>query len=76
MKISRLLIALLCLISVATFADDEKDKEKERTEVRKMSQETLTRLYKADPIAKAAIQKAYGYAVFGERHCHQKPGQS
>jgi len=64
MKISRMLIALLCLISVAAFADDEKDKEKERTEVRKMSQETLTRLYKADPPAKAAVEKAYGYAVF------------
>jgi len=64
MKISRVLIALLCLISVATFADDEKDKEKERTEVRKMSQETLTRLYKAEPPAKAAVEKAYGYAVF------------
>src|SRR5215467_4278669 len=64
MKLNRLLIVLLCLIAVAGFADDEKDKEKERGEIRQMSQETLARLYKAQPSAKAAVQKAYGYAVF------------
>jgi lipid-binding SYLF domain-containing protein len=64
MKVSRFLIVLVCLVGVAAVADDEKDKEKERTEIRQMSQETLTRLYKAEPPAKAAIKKAYGYAVF------------
>jgi lipid-binding SYLF domain-containing protein len=62
---SRFVIAsLFCLIAVGTFADDEKDKEKERTEVRQMTQETLARLYKAQPSAQAAVQKSYGYAVF------------
>ena len=64
MKVSRFLIALVCLIGVAAFADDEQDKEKERKEIRQMTQETLARLYKAEPSAKAAVGKAYGYAVF------------
>jgi hypothetical protein len=74
---------------VAAVADDEKEKEKERKEIRQMSQETLTRLYKAQPSAKAAVEKAYGYAVFsntgikilfggsgnGEGVAIKKPGQ-
>jgi len=65
MKFNRFVIGLLFLIAVAALAaDDEEDKEKERTEIRQMSQETLARLYKAQPSAKAAVQKAYGYAVF------------
>jgi len=64
MKVNRLLITLVCLICVAALADDEKDKEKERAEIRQMSQETLARLYKAQPSPQAAVEKAYGYAVF------------
>jgi lipid-binding SYLF domain-containing protein len=64
MKVSRLLIALVCLIGVVAYADDEQEKEKERTQIRQMSQDTLARLYKAQPSAKAAVEKAYGYAVF------------
>ena len=58
---SRFVIAsLFCLLAVGTFADDEKDKEKERTEIRQMAQQTLARLYKAQPSAQAAVQKGYG----------------
>ena len=64
MKITRFLIALICLIGVAAFADNQKDRDKKRAEIRQMSQQTLARLYKAEPSAKAALQKAYGYAVF------------
>jgi len=66
MKVKRLLIALLIgLFAVSAFAaDDEKEKEEERTEIRQMVQDTLTRLYKAQPAAKAAVAKGYGYAVF------------
>jgi len=66
MKVNRFPIALLCLLAVASLAnaDDEKDKEKERVEIRQMSQQTLDRLYKAQPSARAVVQKAFGYAVF------------
>lgn len=66
MKTRRFVIAsLFCLIAVGAYAgDDEKDKEKERGEIRKMAQETLARLYKAQPAAQTAVQKGYGYAVF------------
>ena len=62
---SRFVVAsLFCLLAVGTFADSEKDKEEDRTEIRQMAQETLTRLYKAQPSAQAVVQKGYGYAVF------------
>ena len=64
MKASRFLTVLVCLICVAALADDKTDAEKKKTEIRQMSQETLARLYKAQPSAKAAVHKAYGYAVF------------
>lgn len=66
MKFNRFLIALACLLAITSLAaaGEEKDKEKERTAIRQMSQETLARLYKAQPSAKAAVGKAYGYAVF------------
>jgi lipid-binding SYLF domain-containing protein len=44
-----------------SFADKNEDK---KADIRKMSQDTLDRLYKADPQAKAAVEKGYGYAVF------------
>jgi len=39
-------------------------KESERQEIRKMAKQTLSRLYKAQPSAKRAIEGAAGYAVF------------
>jgi lipid-binding SYLF domain-containing protein len=47
-------------------ADKEKQAKanKERQEIRKTAQDILARLYKAQPSAKAAIDKAAGYAVF------------
>src|SRR5580704_10693189 len=67
MKVKRFLIAsLVCLIAVGAFAadDDAQKAEKERTEIRTMSKDTLARLYKASPSAQTAVQKGYGYAVF------------
>ena len=60
------LLLLLCagLPPLASGADDAKEKEKARAEIVKMSDATLSRLYKAQPQAKTAVAKAAGYAVF------------
>jgi lipid-binding SYLF domain-containing protein len=39
-------------------------KQEKQAEVRKVTQETLNRLYKLQPGARAAVQNAAGYAVF------------
>jgi len=66
MKVNRFLIAsLCCAIAVGAFAaDDEQKNEEQRTQIRQMVQDTLTRLYKAEPSAQTAVKHAYGYAVF------------
>ncbi|MGB5985687.1 MAG: YSC84-related protein [Desulfobacterales bacterium] len=38
--------------------------EQQKADIRKMADDTLARLYKTQPSAKEAIQKAAGYAVF------------
>ncbi len=59
-------IGLTCLaVAPAASADmSAKEKEKARADVQKMARETLDRLYRAQPGAKAAIAKSAGYAVF------------
>jgi lipid-binding SYLF domain-containing protein len=51
-------------LSATHAADTQKGKEKKRAEIQKMEKETLSRLHKAQPQAKAAVAKAAGYAVF------------
>jgi lipid-binding SYLF domain-containing protein len=60
------LLLLFCAAvpPLASGADDAKKKEKSRADIVKMSDATLSRLYKAQPQAKAAVEKAAGYAVF------------
>ena len=62
--ITVLLLAAVATPPSASGADDAKEKEKARADIRKMEKETLSRLYKAQPQAKNAIAKAAGYAVF------------
>ena len=62
-------IASLALASVVAFAPsaeaaDAEKKAKEQAAIRKEASATLSKLYKAQPSAKAAIQKAAGYAAF------------
>jgi lipid-binding SYLF domain-containing protein len=52
--------ALLLMPLAATAAT----KAEKQADVRKMERETLARLYKASPGAKATVEKAAGYAVF------------
>src|SRR5215472_2611972 len=68
---SLLILSVIFLSSTsAVAADTKEDKkkqaeaEKERQEIRKQSKDILARLYKAQPSAKAAIEKAAGYATF------------
>jgi len=65
MKLDRLLFAgvlALSLISAQAFAQD--DKAKKQAEIRKSSQATLEKFYKADPKLKGEVAKAPGYGVF------------
>ena len=59
----RLLIALVLMITSA-FTVAAKSKEEKQAEARKKADQTLQRLYKAKPSARAAIKMAAGYAVF------------
>ena len=55
--------AMACALALAAHAA-ESDKEKQQKEIRNMAQDTLHRLYKAEPKTKAAVSHAAGYAVF------------
>ena len=58
-----LTLSLLLIVSVAVAADQAKV-DKERQEIRKRNQEILAQLYKVQPSAKTAVQKAAGIATF------------
>jgi hypothetical protein len=47
-----------------TEAEKQEEIKQEKTDIRKMVNETLNRLYKFQPGAKSAIAKSAGYAVF------------
>ena len=55
--------ALVCALAVMAHAADP-NIEKKQQDIRDMAQQTLQRLYKAEPKAESAIQGAAGYAVF------------
>jgi hypothetical protein len=55
-------LAVILLAGGLASAGDSPDKKREKT--RKMAGQTLQELYKAEPAAKAAIEKSAGYAVF------------
>ena len=52
------------VFALPSLAASKEDINKEKADIRKMSEETLTQLYKVQPSAKAVISKAAGYAVF------------
>ncbi len=59
-----ILLALVCAVALSAHADT--DKEKKQKQVRNMAQDTLQRLYKAEPRAKVSVKHASGYAVFSD----------
>jgi lipid-binding SYLF domain-containing protein len=54
---------MFCLLAISARATDSKIEQKQ-IEIREMAQDTLQRLYKANPKTRAAIKHASGYAVF------------
>jgi lipid-binding SYLF domain-containing protein len=58
-----LIAAAVCLLAVMAHASEAKN-EKKQTEIRSMAQDTLQRLYTAQPNAKSAVEGSAGYAVF------------
>jgi lipid-binding SYLF domain-containing protein len=59
----RIVLGLLALLALPVTAGAA-SKAEEQAEVRKTANETLERLYKAQPAARTAVKKAAGYAVF------------
>lgn len=53
----------IAVVSLAVVARGDDDTTKEQNEIRKMVENTLQRLYKADPKTKAAVEGAAGYAI-------------
>jgi lipid-binding SYLF domain-containing protein len=65
--ITTIFIALLLSITlnaVPLWADSKEEIKQEKAEIRKMTNETLAKLYKVQPSAKKAVSKSAGYAVF------------
>ncbi len=58
---STILAVLMLSAAICVAADDNEEK---KDKARKMAAQTLQDLYKLEPAAQAAIQKAAGYAVF------------
>src|SRR5262245_42698459 len=58
------ILSLVLMVSTLALAADQSKVDKERQEIRKRTKEILAQLYKAEPSAKANVQKAAGYAVF------------
>jgi len=56
--------ALVCALAVTANATTDPKIEKKQQDIRNMAQDTLNRLYKAEPNAKSAVDGAAGYAVF------------
>jgi lipid-binding SYLF domain-containing protein len=63
-SVSLLIFAIVLMASTLGLAADQAKADKERQEIRKRAKEILAQLYKAEPSAKANIQKAAGHAVF------------
>jgi lipid-binding SYLF domain-containing protein len=59
-----ILLLVFTLAPMPVLAAGDEKIEQQREDVRKMANDTLARLYKAEPAARKAVEKAAGYAVF------------
>jgi lipid-binding SYLF domain-containing protein len=57
-----MVLTLVCALA----ANASDDKAKQQKQIQTATQDTLQRLYKAEPKTKAVIRHAYGYAVFSD----------
>lgn len=57
-------VALVCALAVPANASE--DRAKQQQQIQTATQDTLQRLYRAEPKTKLAIKRAYGYAVFSD----------
>lgn len=64
MVLGALFLGSLVFFLPQLWAQDDAAKKQKRADVRQMTGETLTRLYKAQPSAKKVVESAAGYAVF------------
>ena len=64
MTLAAIALAAAVAFAPSTEAADAAKKAKEQAAIRKEAQNTLNKLYQAKPGARAAIQKAAGYAAF------------
>ena len=64
MLLGALFLGSLVFFLPQLWAQDDAAKKQKRADVRQMTGETLTRLYKAQPSAKKVVESAAGYAVF------------
>jgi lipid-binding SYLF domain-containing protein len=64
MVLGALFLGSLVFFLPQLWAKDDAAKKQKRADVRQMTGETLTRLYKAQPSAKKVVESAAGYAVF------------
>jgi len=64
MTIGRWVAASILALAIAAPGAVAKSVDEERAEIRKMSQQVLTRLYAVQPSARKAVDSSAGYAVF------------
>jgi lipid-binding SYLF domain-containing protein len=62
--IATILLLVVTLTTIPVLAADDEKIQQQREDIRKMANDTLARLYKTQPAARKAVEKAAGYAVF------------
>ena len=63
---SAMVVIFLGLVACSTTPISKSDKEQQQDSVRDMANKTLAQLYAKHPVAKDAVAKAAGYAVFSD----------